>query len=1513
VTFSRFFIERPIAAVVLSGVIVIAGVLSLSGLPLTEYPRVTPPTVIVRTAYPGANPNVIAETVAAPLEQEINGVEGMLYMGSQASSNGSLTVTVTFEPGVDADIAQVQVQNRVSRAASRLPQEVQRIGITTQKASPDVLMVVHLLSPNNRYDALYLSNLATLRVRDELARLNGVGDVFVYGAGDYSLRVWLDPDKVAARSMTASEVVQAIREQNVQVAAGSVGQQPSTGSAFQLSVNATGRLSNPEQFADIVVRVSPDGGVVKIRDIGRVELGANQYSIRSLLDNQPAAAIQILQDPQASALDVSAAVRSTMERLAEGFPDGVEYRIVYDPTIFVRASIRNVLLTVFEATALVILVVLMFLQTWRASFIPVVALPVSLIGTFAIMHAFGFTLNTLSLFGLVLSIGIVVDDAIVVVENVERHLAIGQSARDAALSAMREVTSPILAITAVLCAVFIPTAFLGGLTGQFYRQFALTIAISTVLSAINSLTLSPALAALMLRPHGARPDWLTRALDVMIGPLTRRFNSLFESASTAYVASVSRAVRFAGVIGVVYVGLLLLTVLGFNKVPSGFVPAQDKYYLVGIAQLPNGASLDRTETMVRRMTEIALKQPGVESVVAFPGLSINGFVSMPNAAVLFTMLDPFEARTSPELSANAIAGSLNQQFASIGGGMAAMFPPPPVPGLGTIAGFKLQIEDRGNHGERALFDATQKVLMAAYQSPQLAGVFSNYQVDVPQVFFDLDRERAKHFGVPLDRVFETLQVYLGSLYVNDFNMLGRPYQVTVQADQSFRSDVDAIGQLQIRAANGGMLPLSSLANVRPASGPDPVSRYNAFVSADINGGPAPGVSSGEATAEMSRILDATLPAGFAYEWTDLTYQQMRDGRGAVMVFALAVLLAFLLLAAQYNSWSLPLSVMVAIPTVLLSAIGGLWLTGRDNNIFTQIGLVVLIGLAAKNAILIVEFARQREAQGEDVRTAIIDACRLRLRPVLMTSLAFIMGVVPLATATGAGAEMRQAMGVAVLAGMLGVTLFGLLLTPVAYYVIRRWTLGERRLTTMQIPAGVAHAGRASVLVILATVAMACAPKYVVPATTIPTPAPVVAPGVSNVDFEPEWWRQFNDPVLDGLIASALTANRDLRMAGARYEAARELAGAAALLQLPRGGVAVGGSRQQLAEAEAPGLPDRSFSLVHAGAGVTWEADLFGRLRGQGDAMRAMATAAAMDVRGVRVAIAAQVASAYFELRGAQRDVRWLAELQGTNRKQMDVTRALVNAGRSTRLDLFRVEQVEQELAVAASNASHRIERARNRLATLTAQPRETLALLDEQNAPLRITEAAIGTPATLLQRRPDIAAAESRLGAAAARANVARAELFPRVDITGTVGLVAGSVGRLTEAGAGSWLLAPRIAWNLLDWPRLRREMRAAGAQADAAFAEYELTVLRALEESRTAVDAYAAANRELQANERRAQAAADAANIIFIQYREGLVDSLARTQAERDSIAGALAANGALTAQRLAVVDLYRALGGGW
>lgn len=1044
--FPHFFIARPIFAIVLSLLMLIAGAMAFWQLPLSEYPAVTPPTVQVTAKYPGANPEVIADTVAAPLEQAINGVENMLYMNSQMATDGQMVLTIAFKQGTDADMAQIQVQNRVSRALPRLPEEVQRIGVVTQKTSPDVLMVVHLVSPEKRYDSLYLSNFAIRQVRDELARLPGVGDVLVWGAGEYSMRIWLDPSSVATRGLTASDIVAALREQNVQVAAGSVGQQPNTDSAFQVTVNTVGRLSTEEQFGEIVVKTGEDGQVTRLRDVARVSLGADGYTLRSLLNGESAPALQIIQSPGANAIDVSNAVRAKMQELQGGFPQDIEYRIAYDPTVFVRASLQSVAITLLEAVLLVVIVVVLFLQTWRASIIPLVAVPVSLVGTFALMHIFGFSLNTLSLFGLVLSIGIVVDDAIVVVENVERHMALGESPKQAAFKAMDEVTGPIIAITSVLAAVFIPSAFLSGLQGEFYRQFALTIVISTILSAINSLTLSPALAAILLKPHNSktRPDWLTRLIDTLFGGFFRLFNRFFDRAAGSYVGTVRRAVRGSAIVLVLYVGFVGLTWLGFHQVPNGFVPAQDKYFLVGIAQLPSGASLDRTETVVKQMSNIALSEPGVESVVAFPGLSVNGPVNVPNSALMFAMLKPFDERQDPSLSANAIAGKLMGKFSQIPDGFLGIFPPPPVPGLGAMGGFKLQIEDRDGLGFEALVQAQGQIMAKAMQAPELANMLASFQTNAPQLDVEIDRVKAKTLGVSMTDVFETLQINLGSLYVNDFNRFGRTYRVMAQADAPFRAQAQDIGLLKVRSNKGDMIPLNAFVTLTEGSGPDRVIRYNGFPSADISGGPAPGYSSGQATDAIEKILRETLPEGMVYEWTDLVYQEKQAGNSALYIFPLAVLLAFLILAAQYNSWSLPFAVLLIAPMALLSAIGGVWLSGGDNNIFTQIGFVVLVGLAAKNAILIVEFARTQEEAGADPLTAVLEAARLRLRPILMTSLAFIAGVVPLMLASGAGAEMRHAMGVAVFAGMLGVTLFGLLLTPVFYVLVRKLALRRQQ-------------------------------------------------------------------------------------------------------------------------------------------------------------------------------------------------------------------------------------------------------------------------------------------------------------------------------------------------------------------------------------------------------------------------------------------------------------------------------------
>jgi len=1040
---AQFFVDRPIMAAVLSLLFVITGSIAVFQLPISEYPEVVPPTVVVHASYPGANPKVIAQTVATPLEEQINGAEGMLYTSSQATSDGSLTLTVTFALGTDLNNAQVDVQNRVAQALPKLPEEVQRLGVTTQKSSPDLTMVVHLTSPDQRYDMLYLSNYARLHVKDVLGRLDGIGDVQIFGAGEYSMRVWLDPQKLAQRSLTTGDVINAIREQNVQVAAGALNAPPGpSNNAFQLNINTRGRLVSEDDFRNIIVRTDANGGVTHLGDVAKVDLGSNNYALRSLLDNKPAVALPIFARPGSNAIQISDEVRATMAQLKQDFPQGVDYSIVYDPTVFVRGSIEAVAHTLLEAILLVVLVVILFLQTWRASIIPLVAVPVSLIGTFAVMHLAGFSLNALSLFGLVLAIGIVVDDAIVVVENVERHIELGESPRNATRKAMHEVTGPIVATALVLCAVFIPTAFVSGLTGQFYRQFALTIAISTVISAFNSLTLSPALAAVLLKPHDAPKDRLTRGIDRAFGWLFRPFNRMFHRGSERYVGGVKRIVGKGKLALVVYAGLIALTWFGFSHVPTGFVPGQDKQYLVAFAQLPDAASLDRSDDVIRRMSAIALKQPGVEHAVAFPGLSINGFTNSTNSGIVFVTLKPFEDRRSADLSAGAIAGALNQKFGAIQDAYIAVFPPPPVMGLGTIGGFRMQIEDRSDRGFDELYKQTQNLIAASRKDPALAGLFSSFQVSVPQVDADVNREKAKAEGVNLGDVYQTMQAYMGSLYVNDFNRFGRTYQVNVSADPAFRHTPEDILQLKTRNAQGQMVPLGSFVTVQHGAGPDRVQHYNGYPTAEINGGPAPGFSSGQAQAAMEKLAKDNLPNGMSFEWTELTYQQILAGNTAILVFPLCVLLVFLVLSSLYESWSLPLAVILIVPMVLLSAIAGVWLSGGDNNIFTQIGLIVLVGLACKNAILIVEFARERQHEGMARHEAVLEAAKLRLRPILMTSFAFIMGVVPLVTSHGAGAEMRHAMGVAVFSGMLGVTIFGLIYTPLFYVLIR--ALVERR-------------------------------------------------------------------------------------------------------------------------------------------------------------------------------------------------------------------------------------------------------------------------------------------------------------------------------------------------------------------------------------------------------------------------------------------------------------------------------------
>tara|TARA_Y100000590_G_scaffold406362_1_gene495508 strand:- start:306 stop:3407 length:3102 start_codon:yes stop_codon:yes gene_type:complete len=1023
-------------ASVISIIIFLGGLVAMFQLPISEYPEVAPPAVQVEAFFPGANPKVISETVATPLEEQINGVENMLYMNSLSSTDGRLLLTVTFAIGTDADLAQQLVQNRVSQALPRLPSVTQSLGVTVTKSSPDLTMVVHMISPDNRYDSLYLRNYASLHVKDELAKIKGVGQINIFGSGDYAMRIWLNPDKIAERGLSPTNVINSIKAQNVQVSAGTIGGPPYKQAVeVQMPVNMQGRLSSVEEFENIIIK-SDSNGVTRLKDVARVELNAQSYSLRSLLSSKQAIGIGIFASPGANALDIANNVQATMDKLNKRMPEGVNYDIAYNPTVFVQDSITAVIETLLEAILLVVLVVIVFLQTWRASLIPLLAVPVSIVGTFAIMLVLGFSINVLTLFGLILSIGIVVDDAIVVVENVERNIRDGKKPKEATIQAMKEVTGPIVATFLVLVGVFVPISFVSGLTGMFYQQFALTIAIAVFISTINSLTLSPALSALLLKDHNAPKDKLTKAIDKVFGRFFNWFNKFFDKSQGRYGSWVGMFINRRSILMLLFGGLSLLTVQLFVKVPEGFVPAQDKGYLIAFAQLPAGSTLDRTEDVIRQMGDIALQEKGVKNAVQFAGLSVNGFVNLSNAGIAFITLDDFDKRKDPSLNGFAIAQRLQQKYAGINEAFVAVFPAAPVSGLGNTGGFKLQIEDRSNQGFEALNQVVQAVMGKAYQDPNLVGVFSSYNINSPQLLVNVDRTKAQQLGIPVEEIFNTMQIYLGSMYINDFNLFGKTYQVVAQADKQFRSKPDDISRLQVKNNEGLTIPLGSVVNVEETFGPDISMRYNAYRSADLSGNAAPGVSSGQAQDAITKILEDTLPQGMAFEWTELTYQQVLAGNTAIFIFPLCLLLVFLILAAQYESLTMPLAVILIVPTAIFSALLGIYLTGGDNNIFTQIALFVLAGLASKNAILIVEFARDLEHEGKSIFDAAVEASKLRLRPILMTSFAFIMGVYPLAVATGAGAEMRQAIGIAVFSGMLGVTFFGLVFTPVFYYMLR---------------------------------------------------------------------------------------------------------------------------------------------------------------------------------------------------------------------------------------------------------------------------------------------------------------------------------------------------------------------------------------------------------------------------------------------------------------------------------------------
>ena len=1534
-SFSQFFIRRPIFAGVISIIIFLMGLIAMWRLPISEYPEVVPPTIVVQATYPGANPQTIAETVAAPLEQVINGVENSIYMFSQSTADGVMALTVTFKLGTDVDKAQVLVQNRVQQALPRLPEEVRRIGVTTTKQSPDLTMVVHLVSPGGRYDEIYLRNYATLQVKDVLARIPGAGSVMLFGSGDYAMRVWLDPDKIAKRNLTASDVVAAIREQNVQVAAGGVGQPPMKNPVgLELQINAKGRLLSEEEFGNIVVKAGPNGETTRLKDLARLELGASGYSLRSMLNNKPAVAIPIFQSPGANALDLSANVRQAMEELKKDFPEGVDYAVVYDPTQFVRHSIDAVVKTLFEAILLVVIVVILFLQTWRASLIPLAAVPVSLVGTFAVMLALGFSINMLTLFGLVLAIGIVVDDAIVVVENVERNIALGYEPVEATRRAMAEVTGPIIAIALVLCAVFIPTAFISGLSGQFYKQFAITIAISTVISAFNSLTLSPALCAVLLKGHREEKDLVSRTMDRMFGWLFRPFNRLFQWGGLKYAGAVGGVLRKSAIALLLYGGLVFLTGWTFTKVPTGFVPTQDKQYLVAFAQLPDAASLDRSDAVLRRMAEIGLEHPGVQDAVQFPGLSISGFSVAPNAGIIFFCLKPFEERTTPELSGQAIAAALNARFAGIEEAFVLTVMPPSVNGLGTIGGFKMFVEDRTGQGYNALYQNLQALVGQSYANSNLAGVFSTFTVNVPQLDAEIDRVKAKSQGVPLQNLFETMQVYLGSLYVNDFNLFGRTYQVVAQAEAPFRDSADDITRFKTRNAQGQMVPLGALVQIKDSYGPDRAQRYNGYPAAEINGGPAPGVSSGQAEAAMQEI-GRTLPKGFAFEWTDLTYQRILAGNTAAYIYPLCVLLVFLVLAAQYESFRLPLAIILVVPLCLLFALGGVWFMRGDNNIFTQIGLIVLVGLACKNAILIVEFAKHKQdEEGMSPVEAAIEACRLRLRPILMTSIAFIAGVFPLVISKGAGAEMRQAMGIAVFAGMIGVTLFGLVLTPVFYVVLMK--LGWKHKSAKAVKPGAAASGSAgaaagtvALLLLLGSFGLTgCAsvgPDYVRPTNSVPDVYKSI--GISNalgawkegrpLDDVPKgaWWEMFGDATLNDLQRRAAAANQQLKAAMARVEQARASARVARSEFLPTLDANPSWRRERYSPNQEPSFGDITADTFRTPLDLSYEVDLWGRVRRSFESARADAQSALANFHNVHLTLQADLAQSYFALRAMDAE---LAAVQG----QVNLRKELVRLSKSrqeggigSELDVARAET---ELANSESEflgIRRRRSEIENAIAILVGESPTTFRLAPVDLAAWKPQWPVIpaGLPSELLERRPDVAEAERQLASANARIGVAKAAFFPVVRLTGSGGFVSGDIESLFNWESRVWSFGPTVSLPVFAGGRNLANLNRSRAVHEEAVAKYRQQVLISFGEVENSLSGVQLLAEQLQAQDRSVVSAQRAAQLASERYLSGIVSFLEVLDANRGTLI-AQRAQAILAGQRLiASVQLIKALGGGW
>ncbi len=1504
---SKFFIDRPVLATVLSVIIVLIGLVSLLGLPIDRYPNITPPTVRVTAQYLGASAEVVEQTVAAPLEQQLNGVENMLYFESKCTNDGRLTTTVTFEVGTDLDIAAVQVQNRVALAEPSLPDEVRRQGINVRKQSTSLLLVSTVESPGNAYDELFLSNFTKINVRDRLARIYGVGDVQLPGEREYGMRIWLKPDAMFQLGLTAADVLASIREQNVQAAAGRIGQSPApSGQQLEYTVKAEGRLKDPEQFQNIILRSNPDGSAVRVRDVARVELGAFDYSVFNRNDGKEAVTLLIFQLPGSNAVEVATKVQAEMEAASASFPKGVRYRTVYDSTNFIRASVREVLQTLFEAIVLVILVVFLFLQSWRATLIPLITVPVSLIGTFMMFPVLGFTVNVLTLFGLVLAIGIVVDDAIVVVEAVEHHIKRGLSPRDAAIKAMEEVSGAVVAIALILVAVFLPVAFLSGITGQLYRQFALTIAVSVVLSAINALTLSPALCALLLKPRqeGAHGTGI-------LARLFAGFNSVFDRTLGVYSRVVGTLVRRGAIVAMLVLLMAGATWQLYRITPTGFLPPEDEGWLIVDVALPSGASLERTSDVMRQVEQIVQKAPGVSNVITLGGTSFVKGDTSSSVGTVIAAMTPWEQRKKPEENTLAVVQSLQQKLFGLQGAFILVFNPPPISGLGNTGGFSMKLQDRAGGSVEDLAKATETFLAAARKDPAFGQVVSTFVPNEPQLSLRVDRERARSMGVLVSDVYLTLQTYLGGLYVNDFNLFGRTYRVVAQAEQEFRRDPADISRFYVRSKAGAMVPLSVLVDTKPSNGPLSLGRYNLFRSADILGGPAPGYSSGQVMEAAERIARDVLPPGFGFEWTAMSYQERMAGSNAG-VFALALLLVLLLLAAQYESWIIPIAVLLGVPAGVMGAIFTEWFRGIPDDVYCRVGLIMLIGLAAKNAILIVEFARQRRSEGIATQDAAIEAARLRFRPILMTSFAFILGVVPLVTAAGAGSASRRSLGSAVFGGMMFATVIGVFTIPTFYVWFQR--LADR----FAKPGLVPGAPQLAMMLIglLALQGCAMGPNYKAPKLPAPPAFRNAVADEAKSMGDVQWTELFQDPTLRELVNEALRANYDLRIAANNIEEARAQVSVVRANQFPVASGRAALTNREIATAGGTPVPPGIQREATYGSGfveMAFQLDFWGRYRRMTEAARSELLAQDWARRALTVSLVAEVTSTYFLILELDRELEISRRTLASRRESLRLVQARETRGVASGLDTSQAEN----LVFTASSRIPVIERQinvfENALSVLVGRNPGEIGRRGSISAQSNPAAIPPGLPGDLLRRRPDLLQAEATLRAANARIGAAKAALFPQFSLTGLAGFESLTLERFISDRARLYQVGPGVSMPIFNSGALRANVRSAQARTEAAALAYERNFQIALREAADSLISVNKTREQRAQQENLLRALRETNRLSGMLYRGGVASYLQVLDAERNLFDGELALAQTLREELLSVVRLYRSLGGGW